>query len=177
MGWNSRGGLLVVAALVLVALGGCGVPSVGEVAVTRAADGTYVAHVKICEGSEPVDGLTLYALPQDGTEVEAAGDGAELQQESDTRELADVDAPGEVADGSSWPLQVRDDVVLGPDVAWAVYGWTHTNERSLDGPYARASTWADLEGDEFLHLTSTGDTAAAPVSRLAAWQRAPCWYQ
>ncbi|MFW6774615.1 hypothetical protein ACOACO_10050 [Nocardioides sp. CPCC 205120] len=182
MGRTSWARLLAVGAVVAVALGGCGVPSVGEVAVIRADDDTYVAHVKICEGSEPVDGLTLDARPHDrtgddDTDDEETGDVADLPAEHDAQDLAVVDAPGEVVDGSSWPLRVPADVVFGRDVSWVVNGWTYSNKRSLDGPDGRVSTWTELDRGEFLYLTSTGETAVAPVDQLDAWQSEPCWHE
>ncbi len=120
----------------LTLVASCSVPSVGEIAISRDPDGGFVAHVRICDGSDRVDGLTLY--DSDDTTI-------------------DVEPVMGLSDRSAWRIGpiIHRHAGMGavvPDGELTVYGWTRDNTGSLDGPGADIQTWLGLGPGDLMHL-------------------------
>ncbi|MFW6773368.1 hypothetical protein ACOACO_03715 [Nocardioides sp. CPCC 205120] len=142
-------------------------PSVGEVAVVRGDDGTLQAHVKLCDGGGPLDGVTVYGF--EDSDAEGASENV----------LLEIDAAGEVTDASSWILEDRAGAPLAfdevtPNRLVGIYGWTDSNQESLDGPEGSVAVWRAIEPGQVMKIDGSGETVVQAGS-IDEWLDDPCW--
>lgn len=142
---------VLAATATVVALGvtaGCTAVSVGDSTLARAADGTYVLLVEICDEDPPVTWLFV-----DDWETRAPS--------------ADAGRSYSVA------LAGLDVSAMPPDQELSVGGWTGKSDHSLPGPDVTAGQVAALRPGELFVLTD-GDGHQARTVPESDWRADAC---